>query len=326
VRRVSVLEGAVGRVEIKAEGISDVLPCRTHFPSVLIPQAKQIIADLGVTHPEFLIEKGIDPQDWTPLARAAVESMRGTSSATTTEKRRFLEEVLHFCRQREVIDSWRFIGSAGRQDYQVTMLDGREIAIEAKGCGDGNNTTIWDRPTWADEFIVWSLCPESLANDPGRGAWSGTNRLINKVVAEQKQVDAYIVWDGRCGSSWRRCPKKFGITGRLRSAATDVQGELGQEDWLPPPCIFLFPRSIPRVGTNPSPRRHTVQTCTFADMLLEAMNVPRAARPQYVHETTVEVRGATTGTEIQVGVISRARDDDDERVYRGPWRKLKREA
>lgn len=313
-------------MEVHAKEMSDVLPCRTHFPSALIPQAKQIIAGLGASHPEFLKQHGIDPQDWAPLARAAVESMRGATSAVTVEKRRFLEKILEYCRLRGLISSWTFIGSDGRQDYRVTMLDGRDVAIEAKGCGDGNNTTIWDRPTWADEFIVWSLCPDSLAKDPGKGAWSGANRLINKVVAEQKRVDAYIIWDGRCGSPWRPCPKLFGVEGGLRGSATDVQGEPGQENRVPPPCIFLFPRSVPRVGTNPSPPCHTVRTCTFADMLLEATEVPAEDRRQYVHETAAEVRGTATGAEIRVSIVSRARSDGDDRVYTGQWRKLKREA
>jgi hypothetical protein len=65
-----------------------------------------------------------------------------------------------------LFDSWDFIGSRGRQDYRVDLPDGTSVAVEAKGCPDGNNTNIWDRPQWADEFVVWSLCPRVSLTTP----------------------------------------------------------------------------------------------------------------------------------------------------------------
>lgn len=305
----------------------DTLPCRHGFPSHSIETAKELLIRLPQTSPELLRQANIPAEEWLPLLRAAVESMRGTSSATGTDKRRFISAVLDYCVQRKVIDSWEFVGSDGRQDYRVNLPDGTAAAIEAKGCPDGNNTTIWDRPSWADEFIVWSLCPESLAHDPGKGVWSGVaTRLIPKVAAERKVVDAFIFWDGRCGTSRRQCPKAYGVRGALRADATDLVGQAGKEDWVPPPCIYLFPRSYPSVPHNLKPSIHTVETCRFARALLDAFEVPRDKQAAYVHGAMVEARGSSVGTKIQITAVSRCWPDGYERICSGRWKRVKREA
>lgn len=276
--------------------------------------------------PELLASRDIEGADWTPLLRAAVESMRGAWAADTSEKRRFIETVLDFGQGQGAFKRWRFEGTAGRQDYRVEMPTGRQVCIEAKGCPDGNNTTIWDRPPWAAEFIVWSLCPHSLVNQPGQGVWSGiANRLIpQKVVAEKKVVDAFIFWDGRCGTELRPCPKKFGVFGTLRSTATDIPGEFEEETWVPPPCIFMFPSSAP-TPRNPDPPTHTVASCQFADALLGLFNVPAEQRSNYVHSVKAEARGASGGTELRVQITSRNWPDGRNRRVQGAWKPLRRD-
>lgn len=312
-------------VRIPATGEADVLPCRHGFPSESINAVKRVLRDLPVDNPQILHDAGVRPEEWEPLLRAAVESIRGTNSATTSDKKRFVGAVLSHCEQRGTIAGWRFIGSSRRQDYEVTMPDGSLVAVEAKGCPDGNNTNIWDRPSRAQEFVVWSLCPESLAHDPGKGVWSGiATRLLPKVAVERKVVDAFVFFDGRCGTSLRRCPKAFGVRG-LRPAATELVGQRDKEDWLPPPCVYLFPRSAPTVPHNAEPPVHTVETCAFAAALLRAFDVEEQALPDYVHEARVEARGSVRGTEIQVSAVSRCWDHGEERVHTGRWKQVKRE-
>ena len=38
------------------------------------------------------------------------------------------------------------------------LKTGRVSVVELKGCLDGNNTTIFERPANAQEFIIWSVC------------------------------------------------------------------------------------------------------------------------------------------------------------------------
>jgi len=283
------------------------------------------LSDLASVSPSLLRDASIDPNQYPMLLRAAIESLRGTASATTSDKRHFLETILQFGAAQGVFGAWSFVGTENRQDYRVALPDGTAVSIEAKGCPDGNNMTIWDRPGWADEFIVWSMCPESLAHDPGKGLWSGiATRLIPKLAAERTVVDALVFWDGRCGSEMRRCPKAFGIDGALRAAATDIPGQDGRQ-WLPPPCIYLFPQAPPVVRNNPNPRTHTLRTCRFADALLALFQVPEGRRQAYVHSASVQSRGTARGTQIKVTAVSRSWPDGEAREVAGKWKAVRRE-
>ena len=160
------------------------------------------------------------------MCRAAVESIRGSFSATVREKKRFAEAVLDYLRECGLIAGWRGKGSERRQDYQVDFPDGYKVCVELKGAGDGNNLTIWERPPWAEEFVVWSQNPHSLKNHPGSSVWSVLSvRLMPKILVEKQNVDAFIMFDGRCGSALRPCPKSFGVEGALRAEATDIPGQ-----------------------------------------------------------------------------------------------------
>jgi hypothetical protein len=222
--------------------------------------------------------------------------------------------------------SWRSVGTAGRNDFRVELPDGTLVSIEAKGCPDGNNTNIWDRPSWADEFFVWCQCPESLVHQPGEGVWSGiATRLLPKVAAERVVVDGFIFWDGRCGSQLRNCPKDFGVTGPLRSEATPIASQVDKPDWLPPPCIYLLPRSAPNVMNNPRPQIHSLATLGFATALLRLFQVPEPKMPAYVHEGRIESRNVRTGTQIRISVRSQCWPDGKARLVESKWKALRRE-
>ncbi|HEX6701509.1 MAG TPA: hypothetical protein VF101_12350 [Gaiellaceae bacterium] len=285
---------------------------------------KAMLRELPQRVPDLLAREGINASDWDVLLRAAVESLRGTFAATTSKKRRFLEGLLEHG-VGKAWSAWSFVGTENRQDYRVDLADGTSVCIEAKGCPDGNNTTIWDRPGWADEFIVWCLCPESLVNQPGEGTWSGVaTRLLPKEVAERQLVDALVFYDSRCGTDQRRCPKGYGVVG-LRRKLTTTPSQTGTTDWLPPPSIYLFPRTLPNVRTNQNPPLHTVSTCTFADALLGLFGVPVAARPAYVYDASARVRGTSRGTQLRVVVTSRCWPDGEERQVAGNWKSVRRE-
>lgn len=183
----------------------------------------------------------------------------------------------------------------------MELADASAVAVEAKGCGDGNNMAIWDRPAWAEEFVIWSLCPESLQHHPGHGVWSGiSTRLAPKIIAEKQLVDAFVLYDPRCGSALRPCPKPYGVYG-LRSHATEVVGQdevggVGGKDWMPPPSIYLFPRTIPQAPTNPKPAAHTPASCKFASALLAGFGVPSEAMPLMVSTVDIEVELRGDGT------------------------------
>ncbi|MGH2137807.1 hypothetical protein, partial [Enterococcus faecalis] len=74
-------------------------------------------------------------------------------------------------------------------DYTVALNSGKTAVIELKGCLDGNNTNIFERPPHANEFIIWSVCTNPGA-DPRRNAWSGIHtRLSAEIISRQQRVD-----------------------------------------------------------------------------------------------------------------------------------------
>jgi hypothetical protein len=241
-------------------------------------------------------------------------------------KRTFISAVLNHVREQGFLRTWKFVGTDGRQDYMVILADGTVAGIEAKGGPDGNNMNIWDRPSWAQEFIVWSLSPESLAKQPGVSIWSGVaTRLVPRMVHELKLVDAFVFFDGRCASSLRPCPKQRGVAGPLRTAATSIEGATGRNDWLPAPCVYLFPRTYPHIPDTPSPATRTVRECKIVHALLSAFGVPHDELEDAVHSVTVEARGTRRGTEIKVRLVSRCWPDGQERGCLSGWKPLKRQ-
>ncbi|MEH3036161.1 MAG: hypothetical protein PGN23_06675 [Sphingomonas adhaesiva] len=119
------------------------------------------------------------------------------------------------------------------------MATGAAAAVAVKGCLDGNNTNVFQRPAGVDEFIIWSICTSPGA-DPRLNAWSGIHtRLSAEIILRQQQVDAVVIWDWRCGTLGRPCPK----LARRQEEGVRLT-EVGP--WrLTPPCIYLMPSAVP---------------------------------------------------------------------------------
>jgi hypothetical protein len=161
------------------------------------------------------------------------------------DKRDFVKHVLNHMQDENHIREWNSAGSENRHDYSVTMPSGRVAVIELKGCLDGNNTNIFERPPHAEEFIIWSICTNPGA-DPQLNAWSGIHtRLSAEIITRNQRVDGLIIWDMVCGTVGRPCPK---ITGE-----TDPRINLLSHYRLPPPCIYMLPATIPSPRNNPNP-------------------------------------------------------------------------
>lgn len=216
--------------------------------------------------------------------RGAIERIRGQFSATMRVKREFVQRVLEHMQDRGHITDWQSSGGKNRHDYTVTMPNGRTSVIELKGCLDGNNTNIFERPPHAHEFFIWSVCSNPAAN-PRRNVWSGIHtRLSAEIVDRQQLVDGLIVWDWLCGTIARPCPK---LAGENQFRVTAV----GQYR-LPPPCIYLFPGTIPSVRHNPNPEPHKLDEVQF----LSALHRCFAGKDEEISRVrfAVEYRGTDT--------------------------------
>lgn len=192
------------------------------------------------------------------LFRAAIERIRGQFSASMGEKRAFVARILNHLQDLGLITNWESSGGRFRHDYTINMPSGRVSVIELKGCLDGNNTTIFERPNHANEFMIWSVCSNPGA-DPRHNVWSGIHtRLSADIIARNVRVDGLIVWDWICGTLSRPCPKLLREVGR-RTTVGAFQ--------LTPPCIYVFPQTVPNPRANPRPTAQALGDVEFLQVL-----------------------------------------------------------
>ncbi len=238
---------------------------------------EQYVEALRATAPS-IGSHGMDEREFwqSGLFRAAIERLRGTQAATMHEKHDFIRRIMDFLAKQHKITGWEFHGSGERHDYEVHIND-YTCVIEAKGCLDGNNTTIFQRPPNADEFIIWSLCQNPGA-DPRHNAWSGIHtRLSAEIIHRKERVDGLIIWDMLCGTKGRVCPKLTAQAERVTTIDT-LQ--------VPPPCLYLFPRTIPDARNNPRPACWNIDNVKFLSILYDAFRCDA----QDVVEVSIEVR------------------------------------
>ena len=257
-----------------------VIPCSQNMA------LKKLIldyADVLKTEAHKLGAHGLSEQEFynSGIFRGAIERVRGQFSATMRDKWEFVQNVLNYMQDQDFIQHWESAGEANRHDYMVRLKTGRICVIELKGCLDGNNTAIFERPPHAQEFIIWSVCTNPGA-DPRKNAWSGIHtRLSADIIERKQQVDGVIIWDMVCGTVGRPCPKL--VPERATTVAHYV---------LPPPCIYVFPSTIASPRNNPRPVAQSLSDVELLKAFQECFN-GNDEEVNYV-DFEVEHRGAET--------------------------------
>lgn len=259
-----------------------VIPCQQN------KDLRKLIRDYAEvlkTESHKLGAHGLEEKDFyqSGLFRGAIERVRGQFSSTMREKREFCRHVLNYMQDRGFIQEWESAGESNRHDYVVRFSSGRVSVIELKGCLDGNNTNIFERPAHAQEFVIWSVCT-NLGADPRKNAWSGIHtRLSAEIIARQQRVDGLIVWDMVCGTIGRSCPKLGETNERITAVAHYA---------LPPACVYVFPGTIPSPRNNPHPTAQSLDDVH----LLKAFHECFRGRPEEVNYVDFEVehQGADT--------------------------------
>lgn len=252
-----------------------VIPCEQNRE--LRRKIKQFAETLK-TQSHSLGEHGLSEQEFydSGLFRGAIERIRGQFAATMKGKREFVSGILDYLQEGGYIAEWESTGESNRHDYTVTMNSGRTAVIELKGCLDGNNTNIFERPPNAREFVIWSVCTNPGA-DPRHNAWSGIHtRLSAEIISRQERVDGVIVWDMVCGTLGRPCPK---ISSDVRRLTTFGSYR------LPPPCIYVMPATIPSPRNNPNPKAQNLDDVE----ILAAFNSCFGGREEEVNFIDFEV-------------------------------------
>jgi hypothetical protein len=256
-----------------------IVPCEKN---TVLRDKIEAFAEVLKTQAHLLGAHGLSEREFydSGLFRGAIERLRGQFAASMKEKRDFAAAVLEDLKQRKFIADWRSASEANRHDYVVDLNSGRVAAIELKGCLDGNNTNIFDRPANANEFVVWSVCTNPGA-DPRLNVWSGIHtRLSAEIISREIVIDGLIVWDMVCGTLGRPCPK-------LKDPARANQ--IGPY-LAPPPCPYLFPATVPSPRNNAHPKAQSLDKVE----LVRAFHDAFRGTPEEVHQVdfSVEYRGA----------------------------------
>jgi hypothetical protein len=140
-----------------------IIPCEQNLA---LRELIKEYAEVLKTEAHTLGAHGLAEKDFynSGLFRGAVERIRGQFSATMRAKREFVQYVLSYMQDRGFIADWEPAGGKNRHDYLVHLNSGKKTVIELKGCLDGNNTNIFERPPHAEEFIIWSVCTNEGAD------------------------------------------------------------------------------------------------------------------------------------------------------------------
>ncbi len=230
-----------GKSKNKNDRGLSVIPCQKNPELQILIRA---YAEVLKTEAHKLGSHDLGERDFydSGLFRGVIERIRGQFSATMREKREFVRDVLNYMQDRKFIRDWESSGSKNRFDYMITMPNGKVAGVELKGCLDGNNSTIYERPDRAQEFLIWSVCT-NRSSDPRKGVWSAIHTRLSAEIIQKKQVvDGMVVWDWICGTLGRPCPKLGGTEERLTSVSHFK---------LTPPCIYVLPPTIPNARNNP---------------------------------------------------------------------------
>ncbi|MBX3512064.1 MAG: hypothetical protein KF750_00600 [Xanthobacteraceae bacterium] len=267
-----------------------VIPCQLN--ETLQTKIREF-AEILKTQAHTLGNHGLEESEFynSGLFRGAIERIRGQFSATMREKREFVQQVLNHMQDAGHIGEWNVSGSENRHDYTITMPSGRTAVIELKGCLDGNNTNIFERPPHAHEFIIWSVCSNPGA-DPRLNAWSGIHtRLSAEIISRSQRVDGLLVWDWVCSTIGRPCPKLMGENDPRITTIGHYR--------LPPPCIYLFPSTIPSPRNNPSPAPQPLEDVEILKAFADCFN----ANPTDVNSVTFTVAHAEADTVRSTQVV-----------------------
>lgn len=266
-----------------------VIPCEQN--SILRRRIKEFSETLR-SEAHLIGNHGLSEEEFyrSGLLRGAIERLRGQFSASMQEKREFAECVLQHMTSRNHIREWRASGGANRFDYEVELPSGQIAVIELKGCLDGNNTNIFERPSQANEFVIWSICTNPGA-DPRHNAWSGIHtRLSAEVISRTQPVDGVIIWDMVCGSIGRPCPKLAGVSNRRVSFGSFE---------LPPPCLYVLPGTVPSPRNNPNPQPQILENVG----VLQAFNDCFGCRAEEINYVSFRVFHENSETMRQTKIM-----------------------
>lgn len=252
-------------------------PCRHvggPLPAV-IERVSLAIQGLG-EDASFLAKHGISPAEYNMALPAAVESLRGSMSASNSDRRQFLGGLFEHLQAEKLITSVETPSYGANTVYRLAVPGVGSVAVIQKGCPDGQHSSVrWTVPDWADETYLWWLC-SSTKSHPGEHVAKGVNRLRQRFFSDTPGVlDGIIFHNEMCGGAGRPCPKldkSVGLGGRR----------------TPPPCIYVMPQ---RDGELDEWNWNGTRRTEFPAVLLQAFGISPPETDSYVGYVGFQRRG-----------------------------------
>jgi len=207
----------------------------------------------------MLNRHGISLGEFQEALPAAIETLRGSMSASTADRREFLGGLLDFLLTTGAVQSVRKPEYGDDTVYRLSIVGQPDVAVIQKGCPDGAHSSItWSTPDWAGETYLWWLC-DSMTYHPGEHIQKGVNRLRKRFFDDRPDTLAGVIFHNQvCGGPRRCCPK-------MNHSVT-----INSQD-VPPPCVYIMPdRDADAAEWNWDGR----QQRTFPTVLLKAFGVP----------------------------------------------------
>ncbi len=234
-------------------------PCR-HVGSPPVAVVQKVAEAIGLLaeHPDVLARFGISATEFTSALPSAIESIRGSMSASNAGRRNFLTGLLGNIVDQGLATKLTTPSYGDDTVYRLDVPGIGAVAIIQKGCPDGAHSSLsWNVPAWAQETYLWWLC-SSLNAHPGEHIVKGVNRLRQRFFSDSPGVLSGIIFQNElCGSSIRPCPKQEHAT-------------LVGRNFVPAPCIYTMPE---RDGLAQSWNWSGERVLEFPAILLRAFGI-----------------------------------------------------
>lgn len=258
-------------------------PCRHAGapPQQIVDNVSTLIRNLG-SHTELLEKHGLTTEEYVDALPMAIEALRGSTSASNSDRRQFLANLFEAMLERGLITNLDCPQYGDDTVYRLTVAGHGDVAIIQKGCPDGaHSSSNWSVPDWATETYLWWLC-SSLNYHPGVHVTKGVNRLRKRFFADNPgKLDGIVFHNQLCGTAQRPCKK-------------DENSLLLHGMRIPPPCIYVMPGD----GDGNEWNWHGDRVRIFPNTLLGLFDIPANLVPLYVGHVGFQRRGNSTKTTI----------------------------
>jgi hypothetical protein len=248
-------------------GAEEAAPCRHEGvpPQAVVDSVIKLIRNLGADDGN-LRRYGLTAEEYRAALPTAIETIRGSMSASSGAKRDFLENLFQAMVQVGALSGVQIPTYGDDTVYRLTVPSFGDVAVIQKGCPDGAHSSVrWSAPGWAQETYLWWVC-DSTKVEPGEHIKGGINRLRKRFFSDAPDtIDGVIFHSPLCGSPGRPCPKS--------AAGMTVAGA-----WVPAPCIYIMPErhdDTTEWNWDGAQQRH------FPGVLLSAFDVSPGSVPLY---------------------------------------------